>query len=79
MVDQDLNVHTEPVGVICCRVLEAVSCGQIPRGRFENYQKIRSELTYHVQRENMGAARAERERWKNVSQKIKSMKKRWKQ
>ncbi|MBU1231572.1 MAG: ribosome small subunit-dependent GTPase A [Proteobacteria bacterium] len=59
-----------------CGVLEAVSCGEISLNRLKNYQKIKSELNYFLQRENEGAARVERERWKGVSQKIKSIRKR---
>lgn len=62
-----------------CRVLEAVSCGEISSDRLHNYHKIKSELKYHFQREQMGAARSERERRKGIAQKRKSMKKRRKQ
>lgn len=65
--------HTHEPG---CRVLEAVSCGEISANRLHNYQKIKSELKYHSQRDNMGAARAERERRKGIAQQIKSLKKR---
>lgn len=58
-----------------CRVLEAVSSGKIALNRLKNYQKIRNELRYYLQLENHGAARAERERWKGVSKKVKSIKK----
>lgn len=54
-----------------CRVQEAVASGEISADRFTSYQKIKSELDFHVQRETKSAARVERERWKGVAQKIK--------
>ncbi len=65
--------HTHEPG---CRVLEAVTAGEIAHERVKNFQKLKSEISYHLQRENKGAARVEKERWKEVSQKMKSMRKR---
>lgn len=58
-----------------CRVQEAVASGEISADRFTSYQKIKSELDFHVQRERKSAARVERERWKGVAKKIKSINK----
>ena len=58
-----------------CRVQEAVSFGDIALKRLQNYRKLRQEISYHVQRDRKGAARLEKERWKEVSQRRKSLKK----
>lgn len=58
-----------------CRVQEAIANGELAEDRFSSYQKIKSELDYHSQREMKSAARVERERWKGVAQKIKSINK----
>lgn len=68
--------HTHEPG---CQVLEAVSTGKITPARLNNYQKIMRELAYFSQRETKDAARIEKEQWKEVSQKIKNMKKMGKQ
>lgn len=65
--------HTHEPG---CRVQEAVSTGKIPLERVKSFQKLKSEISYQLQREKIGAARVEKERWKGVSQKIKSIRKR---
>lgn len=61
-----------------CKVLEAVSSGELPRARLGSFQKIQSELEYLSHREIKGAARLEKERWKGVSQDIKLLRKRGK-
>lgn len=65
--------HTHEPG---CRVLEAISSGEITLGRFESYKKIQRELTYYSHRETKGVARVEKERWKGVALKVKAIKKR---
>lgn len=65
--------HTHEPG---CQVQEAVSSGKIDQARLKSYQKIKNEQIYLFNKETKGAARAERERWKGVAQKVKAIKKR---
>ena len=69
---QDCSHSHEPG----CRVLEAVSNGEVSLNRLKNFRKLKNELTYHWQRENKNPSQVEKERWKGVSLKIKSMRKR---
>lgn len=64
--------HTHEPG---CQVQKAVSSGKITSARLKSYQKIMRELSYLTRRETKGSARIEKEQWKGVSQKIKSIKK----
>ena len=64
--------HTREPG---CRVLEAVDEGEISKERLENYRKMKRELEYLSHRRNKSAGRVEKERWKEVSLKIKAIKK----
>ncbi len=64
--------HTHEPG---CQVLIAVSNGELNDERLKSYQKIRDELRYISDREVKSAARVERERWKGVAQKIKTINK----
>ena len=65
--------HTHEPG---CRVLGAVDEGKIPRKRLENYRKMKRELAYLAHRQHKSADRVEKERWKEITLKIKAMKKR---
>lgn len=64
--------HTHEPG---CRVLEAVSTGDLEMARLQNYMKIKDEHSYLVLRETKGAARMEKERWREVSRKSKAIRK----
>ena len=59
-----------------CRVLQAVTEGEIEAGRLESYQKMKRELMYLSDRRYKSADRVEKERWKGVTLKVKAMKKR---
>lgn len=59
-----------------CRVLQALTDGELSQGRLEGYLKMKRELTYLAQRRHKSADRVEKERWKEVALKIKSIKKR---
>ncbi len=59
-----------------CRVLQAVSDGEIFQDRLESYQKMKRELTYLSHRQHKSADRVEKEQWKEVALKIKAIKKR---
>ena len=59
-----------------CMVQEQVANGQIPLNRLQSYQKLQNELNYTRQRETKSASRLEKERWKEVSLKVKAIKKR---
>ncbi len=65
--------HTNEPG---CRVLEAADEGEISRDRLENYRKMKRELEYLSHRLNKSANRVEKERWKDISLKVKALKKR---
>ena len=56
-----------------CRVLEAVTSGEISSRRMNNYIKLNNELVYAHERQNKSAARVERERWQQISKKIKNL------
>ena len=64
--------HTHEPG---CRVREAVDDGEIPTDRLENYRKMKRELDYLAQRQHKSANRVEKERWKEIALKIKTMNK----
>jgi len=65
--------HTREPG---CRVLAAVSEGDVAPERLENYRKMKREQTYLSQRRQKSADRVEKERWKAVALKIKTIQKR---
>ena len=58
-----------------CRVLQAVTDGEILQDRLESYQKMKRELIYLSSRQHKSADRVEKEQWKKVALKIKEMKK----
>ncbi|WP_035236128.1 ribosome small subunit-dependent GTPase A [Desulfobacter vibrioformis] len=62
--------HTHEPG---CRVLTAVQDGELTEARLENYRKMKRELEYISSRRNKSADRVEKERWKEVTMKIKSI------
>jgi len=59
-----------------CRVLEAVTTGEISSRRMNNYIKMNNELDYTRERQNKSAARVEKERWQHISKKVRSLKNR---
>jgi len=65
--------HTHEPG---CRVLGAVNEGEISKDRLENYRKMKRELEYLAHRRHKSADRMEKDRWKDVSVKIKAINKR---
>jgi len=58
-----------------CRVIRALSDGEISQNRLESYHKMKRELTYLSDRQHKSADRVEKERWKEVALKVKAMKK----
>jgi len=50
-----------------CAVMEAVENATISEERINNYKKLKKELTYLERKTDVGADRAEKERWKTVS------------
>ncbi|HEY3414324.1 MAG TPA: ribosome small subunit-dependent GTPase A [Armatimonadota bacterium] len=58
-----------------CAVIGAVADGLIDPARLENYQKMSRELDYLSLRQEEGAARAERARWKEIAKEAKRIKK----
>ena len=66
--------HTHEPG---CRVLQAVSSGELAVKRLQSFQKIQGELRYVTDREVKSSARVEKERWKSVAKKVKDLKKDW--
>lgn len=59
-----------------CMVLGAVDEGKISMDRLENYRKMKREMEYLSDRQHKSADRVEKERWKDITMKIKTMKKR---
>lgn len=58
-----------------CRVIEAVKDGIIPGERLENFRKMKREMDYLSSRQHKSADRVEKERWKDITMKIRNMKK----
>ncbi len=58
-----------------CAVADAVAEGRISKERFASYLKLRRELAYLERRQNEGAARAERLRWKQIAKAVKGISK----
>ncbi len=59
-----------------CRVLQAVTEGEILQNRLQSYQKMKRELIYLSSRQQKSADRVEKEQWKEVALKIKAINKR---
>lgn len=55
-----------------CAVADALHNGQLEYGRFENYRKLQRELAYQNRRQDEGAMRAEKERWKKLTKQYRS-------
>jgi ribosome biogenesis GTPase len=68
----DCSHHHEPG----CRIARAVADGTLAPDRLESYLKMQRELSYLSQRRQKSADRLEKERWKDVSLKIKAINKR---
>ncbi len=64
--------HTHEPG---CKVLHGISAGDIQQNRLDNYLKMKRELAYLIDRQKKSADRIEKERWKDVSLKIKAINK----
>lgn len=62
--------HTHEPG---CRLLDAVTTGAIRQDRLDSYQKMKRELAYLSSRQTKSADRVEKERWKDISLKIKAI------
>jgi ribosome biogenesis GTPase len=55
-----------------CAVTSAVEQGTLDPGRYESYQKLQREITYHAQKQELGVQRTEKERWKKISKQLKT-------
>lgn len=55
-----------------CAVQAAMATGELENRRYENYLELEKELKYLKTRQETGAARLEREKWKHVAQFVKS-------
>jgi ribosome biogenesis GTPase len=64
--------HTHEPG---CSIMQAVTDGDLAEERLENYRKMKREFIYLSQRKSMSADRVEKERWKDIAVRIKSMNK----
>lgn len=58
-----------------CKVLQAVTDGDIMQERLDSYHKMHREQTYLSDRQLKSADRVEKERWKKVALKVKAIKK----
>ncbi|MCX6121158.1 MAG: ribosome small subunit-dependent GTPase A [Ignavibacteriales bacterium] len=56
-----------------CAVKKAMEDGVLDSGRFENYLKLQREIQYLALKQEMGAQRLEKERWKNISKLAKKL------
>lgn len=65
--------HTHEPG---CQVLHGVTTGAIRKDRLDSFQKMKRELAYLSDRQTKSSDRVEKERWKEVSLKIKAINKR---
>jgi len=65
--------HTNEPG---CQVLYGVAVGAVKQERLDSYQKMKRELSYLSSRQQKSANRVEKERWKEITLKIKSINKR---
>ncbi|KIX15623.1 ribosome small subunit-dependent GTPase A [Dethiosulfatarculus sandiegensis] len=64
--------HTHEPG---CRVLEAVADQKLGQDRLDAYHKMKREMDFLGQRQEKSADRLEKERWKEVSLKVRGIKK----
>ena len=64
--------HTHEPG---CRVMKAVASGEIQADRLNSYHKLKRELEYLSERQVKSSDRVEKERWQEVTLKVKAMKK----
>lgn len=64
--------HTSEPG---CQVLAAVASGELANERLENFYKMKRELDYLTDRQQMSADRLEKKRWKGIALRIKDVKK----
>ncbi len=62
--------HTHEPG---CQVLHGVTTGAIRKDRLDSYHKMKRELAYLSDRQTKSADRVEKERWKEVSLKIRAI------
>lgn len=56
-----------------CRVLEALSTGELDSARFESYRKLQKELTYLERKQDVQAAQIEKEKWKKIHKQIRHL------
>jgi len=62
--------HTHEPG---CQVLYSITTGTIRKDRLDSYQKMKRELAYLSKRQSKSADRVEKERWKEITLKIKAI------
>ncbi len=58
-----------------CAVCEALDDGTLDRNRFENYLKMKREMLYIERKQDVGAAVAERTKWKKIHKMAKDISK----
>lgn len=63
-------VHESEPG---CAVREAVERGELAEDRLESWKRLRRELAYLERKTDLGAASAERAKWKSVAKLIKTL------
>jgi ribosome biogenesis GTPase / thiamine phosphate phosphatase len=56
-----------------CAVKNAIENGSLDPGRYENYLKLQKEIQYLALKQEMGAQRLEKERWKEISKLAKKL------
>jgi ribosome biogenesis GTPase len=58
-----------------CRVREAVASGELEARRLESFLKVRREMDFLARRQDCGAERLEKERWRSIHRSVRTMKK----
>jgi len=54
-----------------CPVLAALASGDLPRDRYDSYQKLQKEIAHNIIRSDKSSEAAERDRWKAIHKNIK--------
>lgn len=62
--------HEEEPG---CAVAAAVAAGELAADRLESWRRLRRELAYLVRKTDLGAAAAEKAKWKSIAKSIKRL------
>ena len=65
----DCRHDSEP----CCAVRDALRQGVLSPERWESYAKLQKEAAYEVRRRDVGAAQAEKKKWKQIHKELRKL------